>query len=97
MAHAFEKIRAGQFDVAHRLAVHLHRIVGQGHRQGAVVFRLRQRVERAGLAGIGQLIAHLVAACGVQGACRLQQLLAARHVYEFLGQGHGQADDPRQV
>jgi hypothetical protein len=62
------------------------------HGHGAVVFRLPQRVERAGLARFGQLVAHLAARVGVQRARRLEKLLAAGDVDEFLRDRDRQAD-----
>ncbi len=97
MPHPGQKLVAVQLDVAHRLALDLDLVLLQrdGHR--AIVFRLRQRIQRAGLAGIGQFIPHFVARGGVHRAGGGDQLLRAGQVDQFLHQGHRQANHFGQV
>jgi len=92
MAHRHGQLCAGDLDIADRLPLDLFAVNGQRHGHRTEIFRLRQRIQRAGLAGIGQLIPHLIAGIGVQRTGGFEQALLAGHVDQFLRDLTRQAD-----
>ena len=92
VAHGTEQLVAGDLDVADRLALDLLAVDLERHRHRPEILRLRQRIERARLAGIGQLVAHLVArGAGAQRAHRFDQALCAAKVDQLLRDADRQA------
>ena len=90
--HGGGQVIAGDLDVTDRLSLDLLVVDMQrdGHR--AEIFRLRQGVERARLAVVGQLVAHFLVGSGLERAGRLEKQLFPCHVDQFLGNVRRQAD-----
>ena len=92
MAHCRFELCAGDLHVAHGLALDLFAVDIKRHGHRAEVFRLRQGIQRAGLAQIGQLVAHFIAVIRVERARRFEKALVARQIYQFLRDLKRQAD-----
>ena len=96
VSHSSIQLIAGDLDVADGLAFDLLGVNLKRNGHSAVVFRLRQSVERTGFASFSQLEAHLAAGVRVQGAGRFNKALLACHIDDFLSHRNWQADGFRQ-